>query len=66
MEKEITDHEERGHWSIVHQDTLTNKTQPIKEIWSFNKKRKPDGELLKHKYQLRSHGGMQQWGDRYW
>ena len=27
---------------------------------------KPDSELLKHKARIFSHGGMQQWGDRYW
>ena len=47
--KEISDHEKGGHWSIVHRDTLPNKARPIKAIWSFKRKRKPDGELLKHK-----------------
>ena len=65
-EKEISDHEKGGHWSIVHRDTLPNKARPIKEIWYFKRKRKPDGELLKHKARLCAHGGMQQWGDSYW
>ena len=63
MEKDISDHEKGGHWSIVHYDTLLNKARPIKEIWSF--KRKPDGELLKHKARLCAHGGMHQWGNSY-
>ena len=66
MEKEISDHEKGGRWSIVHRDTLPNKARPIKAIWTFKRKRKPDGELLKHKSRLRAHGGMQQWGDSYW
>ena len=66
MEKEISDHEKGGHWSIVHRDTLPNKAQPIKAIWYFKRKRKPDGKLLKHKARLCAHGGMQQWGDSYW
>ena len=66
MEKEILDHEEGCHWSIVHRSTLPNTARPIKAIWSFKRKRKPDGELLKHKARLCAHGGMQQWGDSYW
>ena len=66
MEKEIHDHEKGGHWNVVHLNTITNKANPIKPIWSFKKKRKPDGELSKHKFCLCSHGGMQQWGDSYW
>jgi hypothetical protein len=60
MEKEITDHEERSHWSIVTRSTLPKSARPIKAIWSFKRKRKPDGELLKHKARLCAHGGMQQ------
>ena len=59
MEKEISDHEKGGHWSIVHRDTLPNKARPIKAIWSFKRKQKPDGELLKHKARLCDHGGIQ-------
>jgi hypothetical protein len=66
MEKEIDDHESRGHWHIVHRDTLPSKVRPIKAIWSFKRKRAPDGSLLKHKARMCAHGGMQQWGDSYW
>ena len=31
MDKEITDHENGGHWSIVHRDNLPNKARPIKK-----------------------------------
>ena len=60
MEKEILDQENGEHWSIVHHNTLTNKARLIKSIWSFKLKRKPDGELLKHKARLCAHGIMQQ------
>ena len=40
MEKDISYHERGGHWSIVHRDTLPNKTRPIKEIRSFKQKTK--------------------------
>ena len=58
MEKEITNHKSGEHWSIVHCNTLPNKARPIKAIWSFKHKRKPDGKLLKHKARLCTHGGM--------
>ena len=32
MEKDITDHENGGYWSIVHRDTLPNKSRLIKAI----------------------------------
>ena len=66
MEKDISDHENGKHWSIVHRDTLPNRAQPIKSIWSFKRKWKPYGELLKHKARLCAHGVLQQWGDSYW
>ena len=43
-----------------------NKARPIKVIWFFKRKRKPDGVLLKHKARLCAHGGMKEWGDSYW
>ena len=66
MEKEISNNEKGGHWSIVHRDTLPNKARSIKAIWSFKRKRKPDGKLIKHKACLCAHGRMQQSGDSYW
>ena len=59
MEKESRDHESRGHWSIVEQSTLPENANPIKSIWYFKRKRRPDGSLLKHKACLCAHGGMQ-------
>ena len=35
-------------------------------IWSFKRKRKPDGTLVKHKARLCCHGGQQQWGVNFW
>ena len=66
MEKVIHEHEEGVHWTVFHCNTLTNKALPIKSIWSFKRKRKTYGELLKHKSHLCAHGSMQQWGDSYW
>jgi hypothetical protein len=38
----------------------------IQAIWSFKRKRYPNGTLNKHKERLCAHGGMQQWGISYW
>ena len=38
----------------------------IQAIWSFKRKRFPDGTLNKHRARLCAHGGMQQWGVNYW
>ena len=66
IEREMHDHEEGGHWTVVHRNTLPNKAFPIKPIFSLKKNHKPYGEILKNKYRLCAHGGMQQWGDIYW
>jgi hypothetical protein len=41
-------------------------TKTIMSIWSFKRKRFPDGTLNKHKACLCAHGGMQTWGTNYW
>ena len=66
MEKEIEDHQSRDHWSIVERSSLPDTAKPIRAIWSFKRKRRPDGTLLKHKARLCAHGGMQTWGTNYW
>ena len=35
-------------------------------VWSFKRKRHPDGRLTKYKARLCCHGGQQQWGVKYW
>ena len=66
MENEIHEHKEGGHWNAIHCNTIPNKYCPIKSIRLFKRKRKPDGEILKHKSRLCAHGSIQQWGDSYW
>ena len=65
-EKDIEDHESRNHWTVVHRSTIAQRAKPIREIWSFKQKRRPDGTPLKHKARLCAHGSMQQWGGSYW
>ena len=62
---EIDDHTTRKHWKVVHR-SMINNAKTIKAIWSFKRKRRPDGSLLKHKARLCAHGGMQQYGENYW
>ena len=66
MVKEIDDHQSRGHWDIVRQSTTPPGTKTIQAIWSFKRKRYPNGTLNKHKAWLCAHGGMQQWGVSCW
>ena len=66
MVKEVEDHEKRGHWEIVEKTTIPEGTKIILSIWSFKRKRFPDGTLNKHKARLCAHGGMQTWGENYW
>ncbi|KAL7432994.1 hypothetical protein ACHAXH_001932 [Discostella pseudostelligera] len=63
MEKEIEDHEGRGHWELVLRSTVTPGNKPIKVIWSFKRKRFAGGRLNKHKARICAHGGMQRLGN---
>lgn len=66
MVKEVGDHESRDHWSVVPRSTMPVGTKTILAIWSFKRKRFPDGRINKHKARLCAHGGMQTWGVNYW
>ena len=65
MIKEIDDHFARKHWKLVPRSSI-GQAKPLKAIWSFKRKRRPDGSLLKHKARLCCHGGMQVFGENYW
>ena len=66
MIKEADDHETRDHWEVIPrwQKPLADKT--ILAIWSFKRKRFPDGRINKWKARLCAHGGMQTYGVNYW
>jgi hypothetical protein len=66
MQKEVADHKLQNHWNIVHCSTVPKTAKPIQAIWSFKRKRRPEGTLVKHKARLCAHGGMKQWGTNYW
>ena len=68
MEKEVKDHvsRPRHHWDLVERSSMPKGAKTIQAVWSFKRKRFPDGRLLKHKARLCAHGGMQRWGENYW
>jgi hypothetical protein len=66
MIDEIQVHEKRQHWTLVERKDMPQGTKTIMAIWSFKRKRFPDGLLNKHKARLCAHGGQQTWGQDYW
>ncbi len=66
MVKEVQDHEARNHWTVTPRSSIPKDTKTIMAVWSFKRKRYPDGRVLKHKARLCAHGGMQTWGVNYW
>ena len=78
MEKEVSSLFDEQIWKMVPREEMTRhyaserklgksiKREQIMMIWSFKRKRHPDGTLDKHKARLCCHGGQQQWGVNYW
>ena len=66
MLDEIEVHESREHWTLMERKDLPPGAKTIMAIWSFKRKRFPDGSLNKHKARLCAHGGQQTWGQDYW
>jgi len=66
MIDEVCSHEENSHWELATRSSIPRGIKPILAIWSFKRKRFPNGSLNKHKARLCAHGGMQQWGVNYW
>ena len=54
------------HYQMKRDEGLEVKRHKIMMIWSFRRKRKPDGTLVKYKARLCCHGGQQQWGINFW
>ena len=66
MMAEIKDHESRQHWVLFKRSSIPKGHKTIMAIWSFKRKRYPDGTIYKYKARLCAHGGMQQWGIDFW
>ena len=62
---EVADHTPRGHWVLRRRDSIGDQ-KPIRSVWSFKRKRAPDGTLLKHKARLYVNGASQVYGVNYW
>ena len=63
MIKEVNDHEKRKHWTLLERGDMPSGTKTIMSIWSFKRKRFPNGTLNKHKARICVHGGQQIWGE---
>jgi len=66
MFEELDDHNDRGHWTIMPRSEMPDGHKPIMAIWSFKRKRYPDGRIKKYKGRLCAHGGQQEYGVNYW
>jgi chloramphenicol O-acetyltransferase len=44
MIKEVDDHEQRNHWTLMERQALPQGVKTIMSIWSFKRKRYPDGK----------------------
>ena len=66
MIKEVDDHKNMNHWTIMNPRDMPTDAKTIMANWSFKRKRVPDGTLNKHKAHLCAHSGMQTWGQNYW
>ena len=71
MHKEVNDFTTREHWKPVPVTIIDElkakgiKFDIIQSVWSFKRKRSPQGQLLRHKSRLCAHGG-QQTSNTYW
>ena len=54
------------HYDKQRKEGKVIKNEKIMMIWSFKRKRHPDGTLDKYKARLCCHRGQQQWGVTYW
>ena len=58
MIAEVKDHTNRGHWVIRPRSKIGDK-KTLRTVWSFKRKRAPDGTLLKYKARLCINGATQ-------
>ena len=64
MMVEFNAHEDRYYWTLLKlkeapmEHYVNGRLSNILSIWSFKRRRFPDGRLLNHKVRLYVHGGM--------
>lgn len=61
----VKDHTERGHWVLRTRASIGDQ-KTIRTVWSFKRKRAPDGSLLKYKARLCVNGATQVHDANYW
>ena len=54
-----------GVFEYVPRDTIPNGSKILRSVWSYRRKRRPDGTLLKHKARLCADGSRQVQGEDY-
>ena len=54
------------YYSAERSKGVEIKRHQLMMIWSFKRKRRPDGTLTKYKARLCCHGGQQELGVNYW
>ncbi len=65
MVKEVENLTNAGVWELKRKSEIGTSTL-VNAIWSFKRKRAPDGTIIKHKARLCAHGGMQIEGEHFW
>ena len=72
MIKSIEAHEARSHWTLLKDSEVKYKhknkyckLKTILSLWYFQRKRFPDGVLMKHRARLCAHRVIQQWRVKY-
>ena len=65
-EREVRDHESRGHWARVLRSSMPANHKAIPAVWAMKRKSRPDGTLLKHKARLCAGGHRQVYEVNYW
>jgi len=66
MQKEINDHDERGHWKMMRRDQLATGTRVLPAVWSMKRKRRiATGEIYRWKSRLTVDGSKQRYGVDY-
>ena len=66
MITELRAHIDRGHWKLLKRSKKPPDVKTIQMVWSFKRKRRPDGSLLKHKARVCVNGAMQKHNVNYW
>jgi hypothetical protein len=65
--KEVSTHQQNGHWKVIPIDQVPPKYKVLDSVWSMKRKRRvKTNEVYKHKARLNVHGGQQELGVNYW